>query len=171
MKYYTILKTKHLGDLLLVASAKHLTGIYFMGRDHVPASRDGWELNPAHPVLKQTVKELQEYFDGKRTSFSIPLQFEGTEFQQEVWRQIARIPFGEITTYSELARRAGAPEAVRAAGTATGSNPLAIVIPCHRVIGKDGALRGFAGGLDRKRHLLQLETAGADAPLFIGCRN
>lgn len=166
MKYYTILKTKHLGDLLLVTSAKHLTGIYFMGCDHVPASRDGWELNPAHPVLKQTVKELQEYFAGKRTSFSIPLQPEGTEFQQEIWRQIARIPFGETTTYSELARRAGAPDAVRAAGTATGSNPLAIVIPCHRIMGKDGALRGFAGGLDRKKYLLGVEAEAMNARDF-----
>ena len=166
MNSYTILKTKHLGDLLLVASAKHLTGIYFMGRDHVPTSRDGWELNPAHPVLKQTVKELQEYFDGKRTSFTIPLQPEGTGFQQEVWRQIARIPFGETTTYSELARRAGAPEAVRAAGTATGSNPISVIIPCHRVIGKDGALRGFAGGLDRKKYLLGIEAEAVSEKSF-----
>jgi len=155
MNSYSILKST-VGDLLLVADETHLIGIYFSGEKHAPATRD-WKRNPDHTVLKQTARELDEYFNGTRTTFSVPLRYDGTKFQQEIWRQISQIPFGKTISYTELAKRAGAPSAPRAAGTATGQNPLSIIIPCHRVVGRNGGLRGYAGGLDRKRHLLEVE--------------
>ena len=157
MTSYSILKTAALGNLLLTADLNHLTGIYFANCDHVPASRTQWRLNPEHEVLAQAHEQVDGYLRGERTRFSIPLRFEGTDFQKRVWQEIALIPFGQTITYSELADRVGASDAVRAAGTATGRNPVSIVIPCHRVIGKNGTLTGYAGGLDRKRHLLGLE--------------
>ena len=90
-----------------------------------------WALNPQHPVLQQAAKQLGEYFAGKRESFSLPLRLAGTDFQQKVWREIALIPFGKTVGYSDLAKRAGAPQAIRAAGTRTGRNPVSIIIPCH----------------------------------------
>jgi methylated-DNA-[protein]-cysteine S-methyltransferase len=157
MNSYTYLKTKLLGDLLLVANDTHLTGIYFSDRKHAPKPATHWTLNPKHLVLQQASIEIQEYLAGERTEFTVPLHFAGTDFQHEIWRQIALIPFGETITYTELANRAGSPSAVRAAGAATGKNPLSIIVPCHRVAGKNGALTGFAGGLDRKKSLLEIE--------------
>lgn len=158
MKSYTYLKTKLLGDLLLVANCTHLVGIYFPNQKHGPKLPGDCELNSRHSILRQAGQEIQEYLDGMRTSFSVPISFEGTGFQHEIWRQIALIPFGETITYSELAKRAKAPKAVRAAGAATGRNPLGIIVPCHRVIGKNGSMTGFAGGLDRKKSLLKIEA-------------
>ena len=155
MNSYSILKSP-VGDLLLVADETYLLGIYFSGEKHAPATRD-WKRNPDHAVLKQTARELDEYFNGTRTTFSVPLRYDGTKFQQEIWRQISQISFCKTISYTELAKRAGAPSAPRAAGTATGQNPLSIIIPCHRVVGRNGGLRGYAGGLDRKRHLLEVE--------------
>ena len=159
MTSHTILKTDLVGDLLLVANARELIGVYFHGRKHTPVLQNDWKLDPRQPVLKQAAKELQEYFAGTRKTFSVPLHFGGTDFQHEIWRQIARIPFGETITYTELAERSGAPDAVRAAGMATGQNPLSIMVPCHRVVGKNGKLTGFAGGLDRKKNLLGIELS------------
>ncbi len=156
VKYYSIIKSP-VNDLMLVADDSALTGLYFAGCDHIPAASQQWTLNARHPVLKQAAKQLQEYFAGKRKNFSLPLRLTGTDFQQKVWRQIALIPFGETVSYADLAGRAGAPLAIRAAGTATGRNPLSIVIPCHRVMGKNGSLCGFAGGLAKKQQLLELE--------------
>ena len=147
-----------LGDLLLVANETKLIGLYFDACDHVPAARKIWVANSNHPILQETEKQLREFFDGKRSDFSLPLHLVGTDFQERVWREIARIPFGETITYTELADRAGAPRAIRAAGTNTGLNPISIIIPCHRVVGKDGGMGGYAGGLERKRHLLELEN-------------
>lgn len=155
MNSYSILKSP-VGDLLLVSDATHLLGIYFSGEKHAPATHD-WKHNPDHAVLRQTARELDEYFDGTRTTFSVPLRYDGTKFQREIWRQISQIPFGKTLSYSELAKRAGAPGAPRAAGTATGQNPLSIIIPCHRVVGRNGELHGYAGGLARKRRLLEVE--------------
>jgi methylated-DNA-[protein]-cysteine S-methyltransferase len=159
MKSYSILKTKLLGELTLVANAKHLIGVYFTEHQHMPESKD-WVHDSEHPILKKAGAQLEEYLRGERTTFSVPLESDGTKFQEEVWRQIARIPFGETITYSELATRAGAPEAVRAAGTATGRNPISIIVPCHRIVGKNGSLTGFGGGLERKKRLLELEMKG-----------
>ena len=132
-------------------------GVYFSGRDHIPASSKTWQRNDKYPVLQEATRQLTEYFTGKRKAFSVPLRPAGTSFQEAVWKEIARIPYGQTITYTELAQRAGASDAVRAAGTATGRNPLSIIVPCHRVIGKNGSLCGFAGGLDAKTRLLKLE--------------
>src|SRR5258706_15226735 len=153
---YFIMKSP-IDDLMLAADASALTGVYFAGCDHVPAASSRWTLNAQHPVLRQAAKQLQEYFAGKRESFSLPLRLDGADFQKRVWREIALIPYGETITYGDLAKRAGAPEAIRAAGTSTGRNPMSIIVPCHRVVGKNGDLRGFAGGLERKRDLVELE--------------
>jgi methylated-DNA-[protein]-cysteine S-methyltransferase len=153
---YSILKTP-LDDLILVANPTHLIGLYFSGCDHVPANRSEWKLDPRHAILQKAADQLHGYLKGTRTSFSLPLHFAGTEFQERVWREIDRIPFGQTITYSDLAKKVGAPNAVRAAGTATGKNRLGIIIPCHRVVGKNGSKGGYAGGLERKHHLLQLE--------------
>ncbi len=111
-------------------------------------------------ILAQLNSELNDYFDGKLRRFSVPLSIIGTPFQERVWREIARIPYGKTISYQQLAERIGRPTAVRAVGRATGTNPISIVIPCHRVIGKDGSLTGYGGGLWRKRRLLKLEQSG-----------
>jgi methylated-DNA-[protein]-cysteine S-methyltransferase len=158
MKSYTYLKTETMGELLLVATPSHLVGVYFANQHNGPKLSADWKMDPAHPILRQAGKELNEYLAGKRDTFSVPISFDGTEFQREVWKQIARIPFGKTISYTELAQRAGASKATRAAGTATGRNPLGIIIPCHRVVGKNGSMCGYAGGLDRKINLLKIET-------------
>ena len=165
---YSIIKSP-IDDLMLVADASALTGVYFAGYDHTPVASNRWTLNAQHPVLRQAAKQLQEYFAGKRKSFSLPLRLDGTDFQKRVWREIALIPYAETITYSDLAKRVGAPEAIRAAGTSTGRNPVSIIIPCHRVMGKNGAMRGYAGGLERKRYLLELEME-TRGPLLPGTR-
>ena len=156
---YNTIKTP-MGGLMLVANASELIGLYFIGCDHVPAGQNQWTPDARHPILRQAKEQLEEYFAGKRTEFSLPLRFAGTDFQERVWRQIALIPYGKTLSYADLARKAGKPRAIRAAGTNTGRNPLSIVIPCHRVVGKNGGVGGYAGGLERKRHLLELENPG-----------
>jgi methylated-DNA-[protein]-cysteine S-methyltransferase len=153
---YSIFKSA-IGELMLVTDGASLVGIYFSGRDHIPTSSQHWTRNDEDPVLRQTAGELDEYFAGKRRTFSVPLRLSGTEFQQSVWKEIARIPYGQTITYTELAQRAGISDAIRATGTATGRNPISIIVPCHRVVGKNGTLCGFAGGLEKKTHLLNLE--------------
>src|SRR5260221_4943640 len=137
MNYYSVIKSP-IGDLMLVADASAVTGLYFAGHDHIPAESKHWILNGEHPVLRQVAKQLQEYCVGNRRIFSVALRLAGTDFQQKVWREIALIPYGKTISYSDLAKRAGAPRAIRAAGTTTGRNPVSIIIPCHRVMGKDG---------------------------------
>jgi len=161
MTSYTTLKTQALGDLLLVANDTKLIGIYYADCNHAPEIAADWRHNPRHPILQQAKKEIGSFLEGKRNSFSVPLHLDGTKFQQKVWTQLARIPFGQTISYSELARRAGRPTAIRAAGSATGRNPLSIIIPCHRVISKNGTLGGYAGRLDRKQRLLVLEEKAA----------
>jgi methylated-DNA-[protein]-cysteine S-methyltransferase len=108
-------------------------------------------------ALTEVHRQLDEYFNGTRTEFDLPVRLEGTPFQVEVWEQLRAIPYGDTISYGELARRVRRPEAARAVGSANGQNPVAIVVPCHRVIGADGSLTGFGGGLEWKRHLLTLE--------------
>src|SRR5262245_4674829 len=119
----------------------------------------------SHPLLDQIQSELAEYFDGRRREFTVPLVFPGTPFQTKVWNALREIPFGQTISYEELAHRVGAPDGQRAAGHANGQNPLAIIIPCHRVINKNGKLGGYGGGLWRKRLLLGLER-GEQKELF-----
>lgn len=114
---------------------------------------------PEHPILIQTERELREYLAGKRTSFSVPLDATGTEFQKKAWAALLTIPYGETRSYGTLAKQLGNPKASRAFGAANGRNPISIIVPCHRAIGSDGALTGFAGGLEAKRYLLALETS------------
>jgi methylated-DNA-[protein]-cysteine S-methyltransferase len=118
----------------------------------------------SHPILNKTEQQLQEYFAGKRKSFSVPLDMRGTKFQMDVWQALLAIPFGETRTYGALAKQLGKPNATRAVGAANGRNPLSIVVPCHRVIGASGKLTGFAGGLHVKAQLLGLE--GREKSLF-----
>jgi methylated-DNA-[protein]-cysteine S-methyltransferase len=113
---------------------------------------------PTHPVLQQAADELAEYFAGRRTTFTVPLAWSrGTEFQRAVWRELTQIPYGQTWSYADVARRIGRPAAVRAVGAANGANPHAIIVPCHRVIGSDGSLTGYGGGMERKTWLLQNE--------------
>jgi methylated-DNA-[protein]-cysteine S-methyltransferase len=115
--------------------------------------------DPGHPVLVETGRQLGEYFAGRRKVFDLPLNFQGTEFQKSVWAALLRIPFGETRTYRDIAVELGNSKATRAVGAANGRNPISIVAPCHRVIGMDGKLTGFAGGLEAKALLLELERA------------
>jgi len=147
-----------LGKLLATAVDDHLTGLYFDGKPHAPKPRADWREEAGAKVFAECARQVDEYLAGKRNAFELPLAPAGTAFQQRVWREIARIPFGETITYAELARRAGAPGSARAAGAATGRNPLSIVVPCHRVVGSAGALTGYAGGIPRKARLLALEA-------------
>jgi methylated-DNA-[protein]-cysteine S-methyltransferase len=119
--------------------------------------------NPGNPVLLEAAQQLRAYFAGELREFRLPLDLRGTEFQLRVWRQLLTIPYGETRSYGEIARAMGAPNAVRAVGAANGANPIAIVVPCHRVIGSGGKLVGYGGGLPLKKRLLELERA---APLF-----
>jgi methylated-DNA-[protein]-cysteine S-methyltransferase len=149
-----------LGEILLVANSRGdaLCGLYLERQKYFPVDADQWHDAPKLPVLRDGVAQLREYFAGTRTRFDVPVAPVGTPFQRDVWAAIGNVPFGETITYAELARRCGRPSAVRAAGAATGRNPITIVIPCHRIVGGDGSLTGYAGGLERKRALLELEA-------------
>jgi len=152
------------GTILLTATPKGLAGVYFQGQKHFPNKRE-WRRDARHPLLRQARRELQEYFAGRRRRFDVPIDLQGTPFQRSVWKSIAKVAFGRTMTYAELARRAGHPGSARAAGAATGRNPLGIVVPCHRILGSNGSLTGYAGGLQRKRAFLALEGAGRNGGL------
>jgi methylated-DNA-[protein]-cysteine S-methyltransferase len=124
-----------------------------------PLSDINIHLDPQHPVVKSTLDQLREYFSGARTAFDVPLDLHGTEFQVATWRSLAEIPFGKTISYGEQAALIGRPKAVRAVGGANGRNPVAIVLPCHRVIGANGSLTGFGGGIAVKQWLLQHEQS------------
>lgn len=150
-----------IGTLTLAADADGLRHIEFPDNRH-PVDREGWipgASGAAAEVLRTTREQLREYFEGTRHAFDLPLRPQGTAFQMDVWRMLATIPWGATWSYRDLARAIGKPEAVRAVGAANGRNPLPIVLPCHRVIGADGSLTGFGGGLPIKAALLRLEGA------------
>ena len=146
-----------LGRLTIVTSTLGLCGLYFEQHRYFSGT-GGWQADPSHPYLRQARQQLQEYFDGSRKNFDLPLNLTGTPFQLAVWRQLTTIKFGQAVSYSEHAKQIGRAAAVRAVGTAIGRNPLSIIVPCHRVLGKNGALTGYAGGIERKRFLLALEN-------------
>lgn len=148
-----------LGTMLLAVAGEALFAIDFTDSRNAAPIAAHWLHDPDHPVLRAAKAQLALYFGGARTAFDLPLAARGTPFQRRVWTAIATVPFASTLSYAELARRAGAPAAVRAAGAATGRNPWAIVVPCHRIVGSGGALTGYAGGLARKRALLALEAA------------
>lgn len=150
------------GDLTLVASSSGLVAILWEdddpGRVRLAARQDGRD----HPVLTMAMAQLTDYFAGARCAFSVPLDFRGTPFQQMVWAALLTIPFGETRSYGDIARAIGRPKASRAVGAANGRNPISIIAPCHRVIGANGALTGFAGGVETKRWLLDFERGAIE---------
>ncbi|HTQ77465.1 MAG TPA: methylated-DNA--[protein]-cysteine S-methyltransferase [Burkholderiales bacterium] len=156
MRYYDTYESP-IGGMLLAASENGLSGVYFDRQKYLPRKGAGWKHDPANAHLKRAKRQLAEYFAGKRKAFDLALDPAGTGFQKAVWKAIAGVKFGETISYGELARRAGVPGSARAAGAATGRNPIGIVVPCHRIMGADGALTGYAGGLSKKRALLALE--------------
>jgi methylated-DNA-[protein]-cysteine S-methyltransferase len=154
-----------IGRLLLASDGEALCLVEFERPRH-PFRRDGAWQQREDAVLRETRRQLEEYFDGRRRSFDLPLAPRGTAFQQRVWMALRGIPYGETTSYAQLARGLGMPTATRAVGAANGRNPLPIVVPCHRVIGADGSLTGFGGGLPTKEFLLTLEGAIGTTDLF-----
>ncbi len=148
-----------LGPVVVAATDRGVAGVWFEGQRHLP-DRSAWRVDDRHPVLVRAVRQLGEYFAGRRTAFDLPLDLHGgTAFQQSVWQALLRIPRGTTTSYGALSSGIGKPAAVRAVGAAVGRNPIGVIVPCHRVIGSDGSLTGYAGGLDRKAALLELEAA------------
>ena len=153
--------TEELGELTLVAVGPALAGVYFEGHWTNPdRSEFGEEVGESDPVIAEAARQLREYLRGERTSFELATTARGSAFEERVWPLLEAIPFGETVTYGELAERLGDRGLARGVGQAVGRNPLSIVVPCHRVVGKEGRLRGYAGGLRRKRLLLDLEGAG-----------
>jgi methylated-DNA-[protein]-cysteine S-methyltransferase len=148
-----------LGAMFALAENGFLTRLDFIDAKYAKPIDAAWEEAPQSAPLRQCVAQMGEYFAGTRRTFDLPLAPLGTEFQRRVWTAIAGVPSGETITYAELARRAGAPGSARAAGAATGRNPIGVVVPCHRIVGTDGSLTGYAGGLERKTRLLELEGA------------
>lgn len=146
------------GELQLVASDSGLAAILWENDDPARVKLGEKTEKKNHPVLVETERQLQEYFDGERDSFSVPLDFKGTDFQKKVWKALLTIPYGETRSYAQIAKQIGSPKAMRAVGAANGRNPISIIAPCHRVIGANGKLVGFAGGLEAKTYLLDLEV-------------
>ncbi|HEV3047232.1 MAG TPA: methylated-DNA--[protein]-cysteine S-methyltransferase [Solirubrobacteraceae bacterium] len=157
LSYTTI--ASPIGELLLLGEDRALCGLYMQrGRRPVRVDRR-WRADAA--PFAGVIAELDEYFDGRRRRFETPLVMYGSEFERRVWRALREIPYGETTSYGELARTLGQPSAARAVGLANGRNPISVIVPCHRVIGADGSLTGYGGGLERKRTLLELEAGQA----------
>jgi methylated-DNA-[protein]-cysteine S-methyltransferase len=158
MKIYTDIDTS-LGPILLVSDGDALMGLYFIGQKYGPEPTAHWKRDPGSVVFREVEAQIAAYRSGQLHTFDVPIRFEGTPFQCRVWQAIAAIPFGATLSYSALAAQIGAPSSMRAVGAATGRNPISLIVPCHRVIGRDGALTGYAGGLDRKRALLDFEAS------------
>ena len=148
------------GEIKLVAGEKGLAAILWENDDPKRVRLGPMTEDENHPVLLETERQLNDYFAGRRSKFSVKLDFAGTEFQKAVWGALLTIPYGETRSYREIAGQIGNPKAVRAVGAANGKNPISIIAPCHRVIGANGKLTGFAGGLDAKSRLLHLEQGG-----------
>lgn len=150
-----------LGPMTLAATPLGLAGTWFDNQRHQPEILD-WPVDDAHPVLRVAKQQLAQYFAGQRQHFDLPLDLSGgTAFQQAVWRALLLLPYGGTLSYGGISSQIGKPAAVRAVGAAVGRNPVGIIVPCHRVVGADGSLTGYAGGLDRKTELLRLENAQA----------
>jgi methylated-DNA-[protein]-cysteine S-methyltransferase len=151
------------GELKLVASDKGLAAILWQNDRPNRVRLSPLSEEPDNPILLEAERQLGEYFAGKLKAFTVPLDFKGTEFQKSVWRALLTIPFGETRSYAEIARQIGRPAAFRAVGAANGKNPISIIAPCHRVVGSNGELTGFAGGLAAKERLLGLERSDVAA--------
>jgi methylated-DNA-[protein]-cysteine S-methyltransferase len=146
-----------IGQLLLAGSRHALKILWFSRGQRAHSAAPDWEL--AEEPFRRVKRQLEEYFDGRRRTFDVPLAPDGTDFQRAVWHALTTIPYGTTCSYRDLALRIDQPRALRAVGAANGANPIPIIIPCHRVIGSDGSLTGFGGGLDSKRWLLDLERS------------
>lgn len=147
-----------IGNLHVYASEEALVSVTF--HPHIE------QMLPASELTREAIQQLKSYFDGRRQTFELPLTPEGTDFQKEVWEQLKAIPYGRTKSYLDIAEGLGDRNATRAVGSANGKNPIAIIIPCHRVVGTDGSLTGYAGGKHRKAYLLQLESGGVQGILF-----
>ncbi len=146
-----------LGRLLIATDGQALSGVWFEGQAHAPRTQDGMPQND-HPLLRQAANQIQAYLDGQPQAFEVPLSPSlGTPFQRQVWQEVTRIARGQVRTYAEIAQALGRPQAARAVGAAVGRNPWLLVVPCHRVVGRGGALTGYAAGLARKQALLNME--------------
>ena len=154
MTYFTVMPCE-LGDVTIQTTDNGISGIWFETYKTMPEKLG--ERADDHPMLIQAVMQLQEYFAAKRQRFELPIDVQGTEFQKQVWQALTLIPYGKTSSYSQIAESIGNPKAVRAVGAANGKNPVSIVVPCHRVIGSNGKLTGYAGGTERKARLLKLE--------------
>lgn len=152
--------------LIVAADGEALVAVRLATSGRAPEPDPAWQ-NLVTPLLSRCIEQLQQYFRRERRELSVPCRPAGTDFQQGVWRSLREIPFGQTWTYGQLAERLGRPEAVRAVGQAIRANPVPIIIPCHRVVGSDGSLTGYAGGLWRKKYLLELE-GGRQSELFEG---
>jgi len=158
MTCYTVIDSP-LGPLTLTSDGRSLTRVHLPGPDGGAAVRREWVEDESTAPLPEVKRQLAAYFDGRLRQFDLPLAPAGTQFQQRVWEELARIPYGITASYGEIARRIGLPGSARAVGMANGANPIAIILPCHRVIGASGKLVGYGGGLPRKVALLTFETA------------
>ena len=146
------------GKLKLVASASALVAVLWENERPNRGKLDAMKFDPQQPILLETEHQLAEYFAGARSEFDLPLEPEGSAFQKKVWQALRAIPFGQTRSYLDLAKAVGSSKAARAVGAANGKNPLSVIVPCHRVVGANGALTGFAGGLNTKAALLALEA-------------
>jgi methylated-DNA-[protein]-cysteine S-methyltransferase len=155
---YTLVDSP-LGELLLLGDGRALHGLYMQDAPKPKPVAPEWERSSA--PFAAVIAQLGEYFAGERTTFELPLAMRGTEFERRVWGGLGEIPYGTTLSYGELARRLGFPTGARAVGLANGRNPISVIVPCHRVIGADGTLTGYGGGLERKRILLELESRQA----------
>lgn len=156
MNSYTYVDSP-IGRLLLHSDGVALTGLYMDVPGHPPRVKEHWVEDASAGPLPETVRQLGEYFAGRRRDFDLSLRLDGTEFQRRVWNMLKEIPYGATWSYGELAKRIDKPNASRAVGLANGRNPISILVPCHRVIGADGSLTGYGGGLERKQWLLAHE--------------
>jgi len=152
-----------LGQMLLAADAEGLCGVWFLGQRHFPNQAENWK-NGKSALLSRAQEQIQGYLAGELTAFSIPLNWQGSPFQKAVWGQLLEIPYGGKKSYGQIAEAMDKPAASRAVGAAVGRNPLSLIVPCHRVLGADGQLTGYAGGLERKRRLLELEAQQIAVP-------
>ncbi|MYY10389.1 methylated-DNA--[protein]-cysteine S-methyltransferase [Streptomyces sp. SID4919] len=158
MKQHTLIDSPY-GPLTLVAADGTLCGVYMTDQRHRPPEESFGDRDPG--PFTETARQLDAYFAGELTDFDLPFSLDGTPFQRSVWAQLLRIPFGETRTYGELAEALGNPAASRAVGLANGKNPISVIVPCHRVIGANGNLTGYGGGLPRKQRLLDFERGSA----------
>lgn len=153
---YTYNCSSPLGEMLLAANDNGLTGLWFYGAKYFAAALEDARTEKLTPVLRQTLRWLDTYFSGSEPDFMPPLELHGSDFRRRVWAELAKIPYGETVTYGEIAKKLGVKSA-QAVGGAVGHNPVSIIVPCHRVLGADGSLTGYAGGTDKKARLLELE--------------